>query len=152
MDRMAISELIYESCLSLDDRDYKRYMELCVPDYRYSIATYSPEIRRDMTWLDHDREGMQTLFTQLPRHNSDHSPLTRHVTVYTISAGASANEVSVVSALQVFKTDLDGGATSLFAVGRYNDTVSLASGKPLLAKRVVKLDTRMLGIGYHIPF
>lgn len=152
MDRSAISELIYESCLSLDDKDYKRYMDLCVPDYRYSITTYSPEIRKDMTWLDHDREGMQTLFTQLPRHNSDHSPLTRHVTVYTISAGASANEANVVSALQVFKTDLDGGASSLFAVGRYIDTVNLASGKPLLARRVVKLDTRMLGIGYHIPF
>lgn len=152
MDRIAISELIYESCLSLDDRDYKRYMALCAPEYRYSITAYSPEIRKDMTWLDHDFQGLQTLFTQLPRHNSDHSPLTRHVTVYTIGAGASANEANVVSALQVFKTDLDGGASSLFAVGRYMDTVNLVSGKPLLARRVVKLDTRMLGIGYHIPF
>jgi hypothetical protein len=30
--------------------------------------------------------------------------------------------------------------------------VSLANGAPKLAQRTVKLDTRMLGIGYHIPF
>jgi methanesulfonate monooxygenase subunit beta len=152
MDRTAITELIYSSCLLLDDKNFKGYLDLCAEAFRYSITTFSPEIRRDMTWLDHDREGMNTLFTQLPRHNSDHSPLTRHATVYTISPGAAPNEAQVVSALQVFKTDLDGGASQLYAVGRYLDTVSLAGGAAKLARRQVRLDTRMLGIGYHIPF
>ena len=57
---------------------------MCDEDFRYTIATYSPEIRRDMVWLDHDRKGMETLFGNLPKHNSDHSPLTRHATVYTV--------------------------------------------------------------------
>ena len=42
----------------------------------------------------------------------------------------------------MFKTTLDGGATELFAIGRYLDTVSLDGGAPRLAKRVVRLETR----------
>jgi len=147
-ERLAIEELIYRSCLALDAKDFKGFLDLCDTDFRYTITTHSPEIRRDMVWLDHDRKGMETLFTNLPRHNSDHSPLTRHATVYTVNS--SENEASVISALQVFRTQLDGGATELFAVGRLHDTVKLPAIK--LARRVVKLETRLLGYGYHIPF
>jgi methanesulfonate monooxygenase small subunit len=148
--RQAIEELIYRSCLALDAKDYKAFLELCDKDFRYSISAYSPEIRRDMVWLDHDRKGMETLFTNLPRHNSDHSPLTRHATVYTVDLDGSAAEV--VSALQVFRTQLDGGATELFAVGRFHDTVKLDGASPKLARRRVRLETRQLNYGYHIPF
>ena len=148
--RQAIEELVYRSCLALDDRDYKGFLALCDEDFRYTITTYSPEIRKDMVWLDHDRKGLDTLLTNLPRHNSDHSPITRHATVYTVDMEESA--ATVVSALQVFRTQLDGGASELFAVGRLNDTVKLNGAAPKLAKRVVKLDTRLLGYGYHIPF
>ena len=148
--RQAIEELVYRSCLALDARDYKAFLNLCEPDFRYSITTHSPEIRRDMVWLDHDRKGMETLFANLPRHNSDHSPITRHATVYTVDEAGDSAEV--VSALQVFRTQLDGGATELFAVGRFHDTVKLANGAAKLARRVVRLETRQLGYGYHVPF
>lgn len=148
--RQAIEELIYRSCLALDATDYKAFLGLCDQDFHYTISTYSPEIRRDMVWLDQDRKGMETLLTNLPRHNSDHSPLTRHATVYTVElAGPGAN---VVSALQVFRTQLDGGASELFAVGRFHDTVKLDGASPRLARRLVRLETRLLGYGYHIPF
>src|SRR5438105_15644524 len=148
--RQAIEELIYRCCLALDAGEFKTFLALCTPEFRYTVSTYSPEIKREMVWLDHDRKGMETLFTNLPRHNSDHSPLTRHATVYTVeSDGAVAK---VVSALQVFRTQLDGGSTELFAVGRFHDTVKLDGAQPKLARRVVKLDTRLLGYGYHIPF
>jgi methanesulfonate monooxygenase subunit beta len=147
--RQAVEELIYRSCLALDARDYKAFLALCDDDFRYSISTYSPEIRREMVWLDHDRKGMETLFTNLPRHNSDHSPLTRHATVYTVEEKAPGAQV--VSALQVFKTELDGGATELFAVGRLHDLIRVDE-TPKLARRVVRLETRLLGYGYHIPF
>jgi methanesulfonate monooxygenase small subunit len=152
LDRTAVEELVYQSCLLLDDKNYKGYLDLCSEQFRYTITAHSPEIRKDMIWLDHDKAGMQTLLTQLPRHNSDRSPLTRHANVYTVGFDQSKKEAQVISVLQVFKTDLDGGATALFAVGKYLDSVVLDGDKPKLAKRVVKLDTRMLGIGYHIPF
>jgi methanesulfonate monooxygenase subunit beta len=148
----AIEELIYRSCLLLDDRDFKGYLGLCAPGFRYTITAHSPEIRKDMIWLDHDKKGMEMLFTNLPRHNSDHSPLTRHATVYTVDVDEANKQARVVSAIQVFRTSLDGGQTELFAVGKYIDTVSLDGGAPTLLNRTVKLDTRMLGIGNHIPF
>jgi methanesulfonate monooxygenase subunit beta len=148
--RQQIEELVYRSCLALDDGNYKDFLEMCDDSFRYTVTAYSPEIRKDMVWLDHDKAGMDTLFTNLPRHNSDHSPLTRHVTVYTASVAGERAEV--VSALQVFRTSLDGGGTGLFAVGRYLDTVKLGAGAPKLLKRVVRMVTREMGAGYHIPF
>ncbi len=150
--RHAISELIYESCIALDEKRFTAYLDLCDPAYRYAITAYSPEIRKDMTWLEHDKAGMQTLFANLPKHNSDHSPLTRHATVYTVRHDEAAKQASVISALQVFRTTLDGGATELFAVGKMHDKVSLAGDVPKLLDRNIRLDTRMLGYGYHIPF
>jgi methanesulfonate monooxygenase small subunit len=148
--RQVIEELIYRSCLALDARDYKAFLDLCDKEFRYTIATYSPEVRKDMVWLDHDRSGMETLFANLPKHTSDHSPITRHATVYTVEM--DGGEANVISALQVFRTQLDGGATELFAVGRFHDTVKLAGNGARLARRVVRLETRQLGYGYHIPF
>lgn len=148
--RQQIEELVYRSCLALDERNFKGFLALCDDGFRYSITAFSPEIRKEMTWLDHDKAGMETLFTNLPRHNSDHSPLTRHVTVYTVSG--AGDRADVVSALQVFRTSLDGGGTDLFAVGRYHDTVKLGAGAPTLLKREVKMVTREMGAGYHIPF
>ncbi len=138
--------------MTLDDKQFSAYLDLCDPAYTYKITAYSPEIRKDMTWLEHDKTGMQSLFGNLPKHNSDQSPLTRHVTVYTVKEDAAAQQAQVVSALQVFKTALDGGATELFAVGKLHDLISLAGEAPKLLAREVRLQTRMLGFGYHIPF
>jgi methanesulfonate monooxygenase small subunit len=148
--RLQAQELVYRSCLALDDRDFKGFLALCDPGFRYKVTVYSPEIRKDMVWLDHDRAGMELLFNNLPRHNSDHSPLTRHATVYTITM--EGDQAQVVSALQVFRTALDGGATELFGVARLVDTVKLDGGTPKLSARVVKMGTRQLGFGSHIPF
>jgi len=148
--RQQIEELIYRSCLALDDRDYKGFLALCDAGFRYKVAAYSPEIRKEMVWLDHDRKGMETLFTNLPRHNSDHAPLVRHATVYTVKVNGTQAEV--ISALQVFRTALDGGATELFAVARLIDTVKLDGDAPKLASRVVRMETRQLGFGSHVPF
>ena len=138
--------------MTLDDKKFNDYLDLCDPAYHYAITAYSPEIRKEMTWLEHDKLGMQALFTNLPKHNSDQSPLSRHVTVYTVTPSDDDSEAQVISALQVFRTTLDGGTTELFAVGKIHDRVTLAGGTPKLLSRNVRLDTRMLGFGYHIPF
>ena len=147
-----IEELIYRSALCLDDRDFEGFLALCAPSFRYTIEAHSPELRRDMVWLDHDKAGLEALFRTLPKHNSDHAPLTRHVTVYTTTAEPESDDTNVISALQVFRTELDGGATALFAVAKLYDRVRLVGDRAWLVRRRVRLDTRMLGIGSHIPF
>lgn len=151
-NRHAISELICRSCMTLDEKKYDEYLALCAPEYHYAITAFSPEIRKSMTWLEHDKAGMAALFANLPKHNSDQSPLSRHVTVYTVEQNDDDQEAEVISALQIFRTTLDGGTTELFAVGKIHDRVSLKDGEPRLLDRNVRLDTRMLGFGYHVPF
>jgi len=146
-----IRDLIYRSCLRLDEGDFAGWLALCAPEFHYTITAYSPEIRKEMVWLDHDYEGMEGLFKVLPKHNSDHSPLTRHASVYTVEFDDDANEASVITSLAVYRTQLDGGSTELFAVGKYFDTVTLEDEAPLLKSRNVRLDTRELGIGSHMP-
>lgn len=150
--RTAVEELVYRSCLLLDAHDFPAFLDLCTDDFRYTVEAHAPEIRRAMVWLDHDKAGMKALFENLPRHFSDPSPLTRHATVYTVTFEAGGGRASVVTALQVFRTVLDGGTSSLFAVGKLYDTVVVTDGRVALARRVVKLDTRDLGIGSHVPF
>jgi methanesulfonate monooxygenase subunit beta len=150
--RTVVEELVYRSCLLLDERDFDGFLGLCASDFRYTVRAYAPEIKREMVWLDHDKIGMQTLFRNLPRHNSDATPLTRHATVYTVKFDEPHSQATVITALQVFRTALDGGSTSLFAVGKVHDTVTLTGRDALLAMRVIRLDTRQLGMGSHIPF
>jgi methanesulfonate monooxygenase small subunit len=151
-NRAVVEELIYESCMVMDERDFPSFMELCDPKFTYKLTAYSPEIKKDMAWLDHDRAEMEDLFNTQPKQNNDHSPLTRNAVVYKIDFDEAKKRANVVSALQIYRTLLNGGVTELFAVGKYYDTVSLSGNKPALLSRHVKLDTRDLGWGYHIPF
>lgn len=150
--RIAAQELVYRTGLALDAVDFPGFLALCGESFHYRISAYSPEIRKEMTWLEHDRKGIELLFKNLPKHNSDRSLLSRHVTVYTVSFSVDGKQADVVSGLQVYRTTLDGGATELFAVGKMFDQISLGDAVPRLTDRHIKLDTRMLGIGFHIPF
>lgn len=149
--RAMAAEVVYRSCLALDAVDFNAYLALCDAKFHYLISAFSPEIKKDMTWLEHDFAGMQLLFKNLPKHNSDRSLLSRHASVYTIDLNDEFN-ADVVSGLQVYRTTLDGGATELFAVGKMFDKVLLGPDGARLVERHIKLDTRMFGIGFHIPF
>src|SRR5262249_56860493 len=120
-----VATLIYRGCLLLDQNDFKGWLDLCAPDFHYTVSTWSSEIRREQIWLDHDHDGMANLIRMLPRHNSDQTPLTRHATVYTVDQDADGREVRAVTSVAIFTTSLDGGETTLFALARYHDVVDL---------------------------
>lgn len=147
-----VRQLIYRGCLQLDQGEFTAWLEECTaPEFQYTISAWSPEILREQIWLDQDREGLGHLIKLLPKHNSDLTPLTRHATVYTIDPDPASGEARVVTSVAIFQTALDGGETSLFALARYHDTVGFDGGRARLRRRVVKLETRSLGIGKHWP-
>ena len=147
-----IRELIAKSCMSLERSDYKGYLDLSGQIFRYRITASIPEIRKDMTWLDKNKRGMKDLFDLLPKQNMDRTPLTRHFSIFMVEQQA-ADTWKVTSSLQIFRTESQGGTTSLVAVGKYIDEISLQeNGRFALVDREVRLDTRMLGKGYHVPF
>ena len=60
-------------------------------EFQYAIRSWSPEINKDMTYLALDRKGLASMVKLLPKHNTDHSPLTRHTSVYTVDVDERRN-------------------------------------------------------------
>lgn len=149
--QQSLSDFLYRVCLMLDARNFKDWLDVCAEGFTYAIRAWSPEIRKDMTLLDLDLEGLTTLVKQLPRHNTDQSVFTRHMSVYTVEADVAGGLYSAVSSVTVYRTELDGGTTRLFALGRYHDKLRAVPEGWRMASREVRLETRNLGIGTHYP-
>ena len=154
----AIADVIYRACLLLDEQKFMEWLELCAPEFSYRITTYSPEIRRQMTWYEQDVPGLKGMIEMLPKHNTDHGRLTRHVTVYTVDVARSQTEATAISSFACYRTMLDGinshmdsGETQLFLIGRYHDRFSIGEQGPRFLHRNVVLDTRRLDKGSHYP-
>jgi len=145
----SIERLIYETCLRLDLEDFAGYLDLCAAEFTYRITTYSAEIRKDMIWLHHDREGMQALFENYYDHVRRLGSLHRHVAVYAIDR-QDDGLFRVTSSFQVTHTDLEG-QSKMFAVGRYHDVVGESENGARLHAREARLETRELGSGSHLP-
>ncbi len=148
----AAREVISASCDTMDREDFDAYLALCSPNYQYAIRVYSPEIRRDMIWLEKDYEHMKTLLDLLPKQNRDRNPINRHISVREVTSVNGKEEVTVRSDLQVYRVLLDGGEAQVFAIGKYIDRIDMSGEQPKLLEREVRLDSRSLGAGYHIPF
>ena len=145
-----VRNLIYRSCLLLDDENYGGYLNLCSSEFTYKIIAYSPEIRKQMTWMEHDRKEMSDLFGMLPKHVRMPGEFTRHANVYMIESEENDKHALVTTSVIVMYTDLDG-VSRVFAVGRYCDTVDVSGEIPLLEVREVRVKTRDLSPGSHIP-
>lgn len=153
-----VRDTIYRATLLLDDQKWDQWLELCDDSFHYAIKSFSPEINRDMTYLQGSRKDMATMVRLLPKHNTDHSPLTRHTTVYTVDVDENAKTASAISSFVVYQNMLDGvnshidaGESRLFLVGRYIDQFKLENGKARFLKREVRLENRRLDKGSHWP-
>lgn len=143
-----VRALIHSSCLTLDQGEYAQYMKLFANPMRYRVVTYSPELRKEMTWLDHDTDEMKHLFKMLPQHVTLPGTFFRHAVVcetHQVEDGWRA-----VTSLMLTYTDLDGGSR-LMAVGRYHDVIKEHDGDLLITEREVRLETRDLGPGLQVP-
>lgn len=143
-----IKRLIYSSALKLDGEDFKGFLRHCSESFRYCIKTYSPELGMEMTWLDHDRPALQDMFGMLRQHVRMTGRFKRHVSVYTVDN--EDGKAKVHSSILLVHTDLEGHS-KLFAAGQYEDVIDLSGDAPMLLERVVRLETRELGPGMHIP-
>lgn len=150
-------DLVCESCLHLNAGDTTKFLQLCEQgEFTYSIVNFSPEIKKVQCWMKQNYSGLAKILDLLPKHNSDHARLTRHAVPYRVTATAQSDTVEVISQVAIYRTEWDAenshlqsGATSLYVIGRYIDTVRLTNGDGRLASRTVDLDTRQVGIGSH---
>ena len=153
-----VRNAIYRATIFLDDQRWDDWLGLCDEDFHYSIKSFSPEINKDMTYLQGSRGDMANLIRLLPKHNTDHSLLRRHTSVYTIDLSADGKQATAISAFVVYQNMLDGvnshldaGESHLFLVGKYYDTFAIKDGAPKFIKREVRIDERRLDKGSHWP-
>ncbi len=153
--RTEIKETIYRGILQLDAGHFGAWLENTTSDLRYHITTYSPEIRKEMTWLEHDQAGLAALFELLPKHHVNHAKWFRHGVLYAYEPQQNGT-VKAITSLALYETisdvgeaHLEAGASRLFLVGRYHDRFRFERGRWFLSERNVKLETRQLGIGTH---
>lgn len=153
-----VKDTIYKACLLLDDQKWNEWLALCTEDFQYAIKAYSPEIHYDMTYFSADRSRLTDVVGTLPKHNTDHSPLKRHATVYAVDVDKQGKSATAVTSLLVYQNLLDGtnahvdaGDTRLFLVGKYLDKFRIDGDTAKFVEREVRLDTRRLDKGSHWP-
>ena len=154
----AVRNTIYKAALALDDQRWEEWLGLCSPDFHYAITSYSPEINKDMIYLQGSFKEMESMVNMLPKHNTDHSPLHRHTSVYTVDVSDDGKTAEAISSVVFYQNMLDGvnshidaGESRLFLVGKYVDTFEIEGGDAKFVKREVKLDNRRLDKGSHWP-
>ena len=153
-----VRDAIGRATIALDDQRWDDWLALCAEDFHYAIKAWSPEINYDMIYLQGSRQDMEGLIRLLPKHNTDHSPLTRHTSINTVTLDPDGAGAQAISSLVVFQHLLDGtnshidsGESRLFIVGKYLDTFRFVDGEPRFVTREVRLQNRRLDKGSHWP-
>jgi methanesulfonate monooxygenase small subunit len=153
-----IRDTIYRATMLLDSQQWEQWLDLCDEGFQYSIKAWSPEISHDVTYLELDRKGLATMIKLLPKHNTDHSPLTRHTSVYAVAVADDGRSAKAVSSVVVHQNLLDGvnshidaGESRLFLVGKYLDSFNIEDGKAAFVNREVRLENRRFDKGSHWP-
>lgn len=154
-----VKDTIYRGVLHLDNEDWNDWLALCDDQtFEYQISSFSPEIQKKMIYLSGDYKEIHSMCEMLPHHNTDHSPLTRHATVYRVDVSDDGKTAEAVTSVAIYQTLLDGvnshidaGQSQLFCVGRYVDTFSINGSGAKLASRDVQLQNRRLDRGSHWP-
>ena len=146
-----IERTIYRATIALDSENWDEWLELCDDTFDYSITSFSPEINKDMIYFSADKKELKGLMDMLPKHNTDHSPLRRHTSVYTIDISDNEQTAEAISSVAVYQNMLDGqnshldsGESRLFLVGQYLDKFVIKDGLVKFAYRETKLDNRRL--------
>ncbi len=147
--RERIAALIADGCRALDEERFQDFLRQCAPNFRYRIQVYSPEIRKQMIWLDLQLDEMRGMLDNVTRHLRTMDRLQRNIGLVTAKPADGALWDAECS-FAAYATDRDG-ASRLFAVGRYRDKVDFGLDAPLLVARDVVLQTRDLGVGLHVP-
>ena len=144
-----IRATVFRSCVLLDENRYDDYLELWSPNGKYRITSWSPDLRKELVLLDLDVDAYRTLLSNIQHHQRMLGHLSRHITGQLIEENGDGR-AKVTSSLLVVHTDLEG-VSKLFAVGKYLDRMEDMEDSPLISAREVRLETRQLGPGSHIP-
>lgn len=147
-DREAIFDVIRLTATRLDDEALEDWLALFADDSEYEIKAYGPEIRADMSWWKSTREELAAILAEAKEHVRD--PGRRLHLVTPISVAIENDRATALSHFGILRTDPDGYST-VYAAGRYADTLVRQNGTWLYVRHQVVLDTRILEPFTHLP-
>lgn len=154
-----VKDAIYQACLNLDEKKWDEWLGQCDGEFKYSVTAYSPEIGKDMKYLGLNHKELKEYFGLLPKHNTDHSPLRRHATVYSVNVDDRAKTAEAVTSFLITQEMFDGvnapldtGENHLFVVGKYHDKFNIENGEAVFTEREARIHTRRLDKGSHWVF
>jgi len=151
-----VKDAIYQACLNLDEKKWDEWLGQCNDGFKYSVTAYSPEIGKEMKYLFLDCKELREYFDLLPKHNTDHSPLRRHATVYSVNVDNEKKTAEAVTSFLITQEMFDGvnapldtGENHLFVVGKYFDKFDIENGRAVFTEREARIHTRRLDKGSH---
>jgi 3-phenylpropionate/cinnamic acid dioxygenase small subunit len=147
-DSERIRALVARAAQCLDAGRYDDFLALFTSDGTYAIEAASAELGKPMTWMALDRAELAALFKEYPDHVVDKAERLHLVTTGEISIDAGVGNAR--STFAVFRTDLHG-ASSLYAVGHYEDELRREQDGWKLKHRTVRLQTRQLVVPTPLP-
>ena len=143
-----IVNFIQKSCFLLDEEDFDGFLKICNENFEYKITAFSPEINKEMIWMDEDYAGFKNLLMMVSSHLRRLGKLTRNVNVGEVQR--RSEKILIKSSFIIIHTDLEG-KSNIFCVGRYQDVLISKKSSVSLLSRHAHLETRDLGIGSHVP-
>ncbi len=145
-----LSRLIHASARYLDDRDFQAYLELYQEEGVYSIVTKAPELPEPMVWMQRNRAELRQRIDAMSEQEWEIAEVeqTRVVSVDRIVVNGETANTS--SSFALYHTD-QGGLTSCYAVGRYDDCWQKTRETWMLRSRRVGLKTRQLSMLSPLP-
>ena len=154
-----VREEIYRSISNMDEQKWDDRIDQGADNFTYKCTTYSHEIRKDLTYLMLTKKEMNPYFDLLPKHNSDHSVLRRHATVYTVDLSEDGKTAEAVTSFLISRELLDGenaamlsGENRLYLTGKYYDTLSIDGETIKFVQREARVFTRRFDRGTHVIF
>ena len=140
--RIALGARLLDAC------DFDDFTALFAEDAEYAIEVTTPEIKRDSTWLRADRTELARLLSESSQHIHDLAARFHMVTVDEIDI--ERDTASSLSRFVVVRTDLQG-RSNVYAVGIYEDEWTARERGWMIARRTVRLQTRMMEAPTPMP-
>jgi 3-phenylpropionate/cinnamic acid dioxygenase small subunit len=147
-DEQAIRDLVALTAARLDREDLAGWLELFDENAEYELTAFSPELRRPMSWWKSERAALEKLIGEIPRHERD--PARRLHLLGPIAVALDVGRGRAEVPFAVYRTMPDG-ATLLYVVGRYENSVIKRGGRWRYTSHRVVLETRFLDAFTHMP-
>ena len=112
-----------------------------------------------MIYLSGDYKEIHSMCEMLPHHNTDHSPLRRHASIYTVDVSEDGKTAEAVTSFIMTQEMIDGisaplysGENRLYLTGKYYDKFKIDGESVKFTERVARVYTRRFDKGTHWVF